>query len=211
MSDLFREKITSVEELTDVLGGSPGKLAANKVIHHLDTHCKNFLQLSPIVFISTSHQDGTCDVSPRGDHPGFTLVVDDTHLVIPDRPGNKRVDSMRNILVNPQIGLIFLIPGLEETLRINGKAWIIQDKKYLEQLEIRGHIPTLGIGIEIEECFIHCAKALKRSSLWNPTAWPEKEALPSIPKMIADHVKLEDHTPESIKVDLEESYTKRLY
>ncbi|WP_078543358.1 pyridoxamine 5'-phosphate oxidase family protein [Litchfieldia alkalitelluris] len=211
MSEIFKNKVASIDELTALIGGTPSKIASNKVITTLDKHCKNFIKMSPFLLMSTSHRNGTCDVSPRGDQPGFVYIVDEKHIIIPDRPGNKRMDSMRNILTNPYVGLLFLIPGVEETLRINGKAYIIKDQEYLRKMTVNGHIPTLGIGVEIEECFIHCAKAFKRSDLWNPASWPNKEKRPSVHKMIADHVKLPGLTERDVMIALDESYKKRLY
>ncbi|MHA7966727.1 MSMEG_1061 family FMN-dependent PPOX-type flavoprotein [Paenibacillus sp. CAU 1782] len=118
-----------------------------------------------MLFLSTSDDKGFCDVSPRGDMPGSVTILDEKHFVIPERPGNRRIDSMRNILLNPRVGIIFIIPGLEETLRINGKAFVIKDNEILDLMKTNDKKPLLGIGVEVEECFIHCAKAFKRSKL----------------------------------------------
>ncbi|WP_139488040.1 pyridoxamine 5'-phosphate oxidase family protein [Brevibacillus dissolubilis] len=207
----FRQTISSEEELQELLGGKPSQLASNKVITQLDQHCRDFIAKSPFLFLSTSNREGLCDASPRGDAPGFVMVLDDKTILIPERPGNRRVDSMRNILSNPHVGLLFLIPGLEETLRINGRACLVQDQDLLEQMQVKGRTPLLGIGVEVEECFVHCAKAFKRSGLWQSESWLEPQELPSVPKMLADHVKLPGMTGESVAELLEESYTKRLY
>jgi PPOX class probable FMN-dependent enzyme len=207
---LFNETITTKEEPRSLIG-TPSELAVHKVISELDEHCRHFITQSPFLFMSTSDQTGQCDVTPRGDAPGFVLILNNKHLVIPERPGNRRMDSMYNIIENPHAGLIFVIPGLEETLRINGRACIIRDQSLLEQMQVKGRNPVLGIGIEIEECFIHCAKAFKRSHLWNPESWPKKEKLPSIPSMMAAHIKRPDISAELIEQSLAESYTKRLY
>ncbi|WP_377888088.1 MSMEG_1061 family FMN-dependent PPOX-type flavoprotein [Alkalihalobacillus sp. R86527] len=206
MSDVFLEKVQTVEELQS-LGGKPGKLAANKVIPFLDENCELFISHSPFLTIATSAQDGS-DVSPRGDQPGFVKVIDQRHLLIPERPGNKRMDSLKNILENPYVGLLFIVPGRDETLRINGKACIVKDQSLLEGCEAFGKVPVLGIGVEVMECFIHCGKALKRSHLFEQEYWPSNEKLPSAAKMLADHAKLES---ESVSKSLKESYTQRLY
>ncbi|MFE8698886.1 pyridoxamine 5'-phosphate oxidase family protein [Cytobacillus sp. FJAT-53684] len=206
----FKQIVTSEDELRSLLG-TPGKTAANKTIHHLDVHCKEFISKSPIVFISTSDTTGQCDTSPRGDEPGFIHIIDDHHFVIPERPGNKRMDSLRNIVANPHIGLLFVIPGLEETLRINGTAQIIKDADILEKMTSHGKTPLLGIAIKAEECYIHCAKAFKRSKLWQPDSWLQQSALPYPPKILADHINMPDINSETIKAALEESYSKRLY
>ncbi|QED46320.1 pyridoxamine 5'-phosphate oxidase family protein [Cytobacillus dafuensis] len=207
---LFHEIITSEEELRSLLG-TPGKNAANKVINHLDHHCKEFISKSPIVFVSTSNADGHCDTSPRGDFPGFVHIMDDHHFVIPERPGNKRMDTLRNILENPYIGLLFVIPGLEETLRINGKAGVIKDPDILENMTAFGKTPLLGVAVQVEECYIHCAKAFKRSKLWQPETWLLQSDLPYPPQILADHINIQGVDVENVKASLEESYEKRLY
>lgn len=207
---LFKNTISSEDELRSLLG-FPGELVQNKVISHLDKHCLEFISKSPFLLMATSDNNGTCDVSPRGDAPGFVEVLDQSHIVIPERPGNRKIDSMRNILSNPKVGLIFIIPGLEETLRINGIACIIRDEELLKPMEVNGKIPVLGIGIKVEECFIHCAKAFKRSKLWNPDMWLHKEKLPNIAKMISDHVRLPGMDAEKVDKALQDSYSNRLY
>lgn len=206
----FKQTIKTIEELREVMG-EPSKLAKNKVIRHLDPHCLEFIAKSPICFLSTADEQGFCDVSPRGDQPGFARVLNEKYLLIPERPGNKRVDSMRNILTNPRIGLIFLIPGLEETLRVNGKATLVRDEELLQQMMVRGQAPKLAIAVEVEECFIHCAKALKRSQLWQSETWLVSEERPSASKMLHAHANLQDTSLEEVEQLLDESYTKRLY
>lgn len=206
----FQKTISTEEELRALIG-FPSQLVENKPIDHLDEHCRRFLAQSPFALISTSNSGGDCDVSPRGDAPGFVMVLDEKHLLIPDRPGNRRSDSMRNILSNPHASLLFLIPGLEETLRVNGRACIVQDQDLLEQMAVHGRVPLLGIGIEVEECYVHCAKALKRSKLWQPGSWPAAEALPNMAQMLADHAKLPGMSAKEVAEALHDSYTKRLY
>lgn len=209
-TERFQELISSEEELRSILG-YPSEVVSRKSISHLDPHCRHFIALSPFLLLATANSSGACDVSPRGDAPGFVVVLDDGCLIIPDRPGNRRVDSLRNILSNPQVGLIFIIPGLEETLRVNGRASVVRDQELLQQMEVKGRTPLLGIGVEVEECFIHCAKAFKRSQLWNKESWPQREGLPSTAQILADHVKLPGITAKEISESLHESYTKRLY
>ncbi|MDQ0060032.1 pyridoxamine 5'-phosphate oxidase family protein [Paenibacillus harenae] len=206
----FKDILTSENEIRDLLG-YPSEVVKRKTIHHIDVHCRNFISMSPILFISTSDKEGFCDVSPRGDAPGSVLVLDEKHLVIPERPGNRRMDSLRNILSNPRVGIIFIIPGLEETLRVNGQAYIIKDENILDQMKAKEKKPLLGIGIEVEECFIHCAKAFKRSGVWDSKTWMEGDALPSIPTILSDHVNSTEFTEEVIRRGLQESYEKRLY
>ncbi|MGH2317650.1 pyridoxamine 5'-phosphate oxidase family protein [Planococcus sp. SE5232] len=206
----FPNTIKTVEELREITG-KPSELVNNKVISYIDEHCSGFIAKSPFLTLSTADESGFCDVSPRGDKAGFVYVLNDKQLIIPERPGNKRMDSMRNILSNPNIGLLFLIPGLGETLRINGKASVIHDEELLEKMAVNGKSPLLGIGVEVEECFIHCAKAFKRSELWNPETWADKEELPKGAKILAAHAKLPNVDEEAIGKLLEKSYRDSLY
>ncbi|GAA4878383.1 pyridoxamine 5'-phosphate oxidase family protein [Paenibacillus vulneris] len=203
----FQQVISSEQELRDILG-YPSEVVNRKVVSAIDSHCKDYIARSPFVLIATADGEGKCDVSPRGDAPGFVLVLDEQRLVIPERPGNRRMDSLRNIVSNPNIGLIFLIPGLEETLRVNGKAYVIKDEALLNQMQAHGKAPLLGIGVEVEECYMHCAKAFKRSMLWNPESWLDKEQLPVPARILAKHT---GSTEEQITRSLDESYRLRLY
>jgi PPOX class probable FMN-dependent enzyme len=205
-----QEFISTESELT-VLIGSPSELVQHKVISIIDEHCRDFIAKSPFIFISTSDSIGKCDVSPRGDSAGFVQVVDDKHIVIPDRPGNKRIDSLRNILSNPEIGLVFLIPGLGETLRINGRAFLTKNSELLKTMAVNGIVPLVGIVVAVEECFLHCAKAFRRSKLWESESWLNRNVLPSASNILSAHAKLEGMTSEVIAVRLEEGYSKRLY
>jgi hypothetical protein len=208
--NIFKNLISTEEELRDLLG-YPSELVQNKVVCRLDAHCLEFISKSPFLLMATSDNKRLCDVSPRGDAPGFVTVLDETHFIIPERPGNRKIDSMRNILSNPKVGLIFIIPGLEETLRINGNACIIRDEGLLKQMEVNGKIPVVSIGVTVEECFVHCAKAFKRSNLWNPNLWLEKEVLPNMAKMLSDHARLPGMDAEKVEKALQDSYTNRLY
>jgi len=210
MQKPFKQILSSEAEIRDLLG-YPSEVVKRKAIQSLDAHCRNFISMSPLLFISTADDQGLCDVSPRGDDPGSVLVLDEHHLVIPERPGNRRNDSLRNILLNPRIGMIFIIPGLEETLRVNGKAFVIKDENILEQMKSRDKQPLLGIGVEVEECFIHCAKAFKRSKVWDNESWADNDALPSVSAILKDHVNSIEFTEDVIRKGLEESYEKRLY
>ena len=206
----FKEQITTEEELQALIG-TPSELASRKVIASLDDHCRTFIAQSPFIILSTSSSSGKCDASPRGDAPGFIQVLDEKHLLIPERPGNRRTDSMRNILANPHVGLLLIIPGLEETLRINGKACLVRDPSLLERMAVNGRTPLVGIGVEVEECFLHCAKAIKRSGLWTPETWPAADSLPSPAHMLADHARIPGVTFHEVSTQLKKSYTKRLY
>lgn len=203
-------KINSFDELRTMFG-EPSELAKRKVISYIDEHCRNYIAHSPFLVLSTSDENGYSDASPRGDAPGFVLVLEENRLVIPDRPGNKRMDSLKNILSNPRVGLLFLIPGMSETLRVNGKASLTQEPDLLGRMKAGGKNPLLGIVVEVEECYIQCGKALKRSGLWNPESWADSSALPSGAEILAAHAKLPGSSEANIKVRLEEGYKNRLY
>ncbi|OLS36906.1 pyridoxamine 5'-phosphate oxidase family protein [Bacillus sp. MRMR6] len=204
---IFNEVVGSKEELRS-FHGKPSMVAKNKVITNIDEHIREFLALSPFLVVSTSDKEGKCDVSPRGDHPGFVMVLNEKQILIPERPGNNRLDSLTNILENPQVGLLFFIPGLRETLRINGKACLVRDEDQLEQMAVNGKRPLVAIAVDVEECFVHCAKALIRSELWNPESWTEQEYLLMPSKMLAVHAKIDS---ETVEARLKESYEKKLY
>jgi PPOX class probable FMN-dependent enzyme len=206
----FRHVLSAERELRELMG-EPSELAVKKQLSALDAHCRAFIAQSPFVLLATADAAGRCDVSPKGDVPGFVLVLDDKHLVVPDRPGNRRLDGMRNLVENPHIGLIFLIPGREETLRVNGRAWIVQDEELLERTAAMGKRPKVAIGVEVEECFLHCAKAFKRSKLWQAQQWPAPSAVASMAQMLLDHTKPADMTLEQMERRLQEGYTKQLY
>jgi len=159
-----RRRITDLSTLR-ALVGTPGERAVRKQLPALDQHCLNFIEQSPFMLLGTSGADGRCDVSPKGDRPGFVLALDGTTIVIPDRPGNKRLDSLQNILANPHVGLLFLIPGMDETLRVNGTAEIVQDDDLFERLAVDGRRPQLAIVVHVQETFLHCARSFLRARL----------------------------------------------
>lgn len=168
--------------------GTPGELAAKKQLTYLDKHAKRFLELCPFLVISTQGADGLGDVSPKGDAPGFVAVLDDRTILIPDRPGNNRIDTLGNLTENPGVGILFMIPGVNETLRINGRAKVIADTGMLTRFAVRERLPKTGILVEVEEMYLHCAKALVRSKLWEDDYKVERKVLPSLGQMIADQV-----------------------
>ncbi|PQD95712.1 phosphohydrolase [Pradoshia eiseniae] len=205
---MFNRTIHTREALQELVG-TPSNLAVHKVIDSLDRHCEDFIAKSPLLLLATADKSGSCDVSPRGDQPGFVSILNQKHLLIPERRGNKRIDSLYNILENPHVGLIFLIPGLRETLRVNGKASIVTDEELLAPLAVSNTIPLAGIGVEVEECFLHCGKAMIRSNLWNPAAWLLDQELPRAAEILAAHAKITTQT--EIETSLNEGYRKRLY
>ena len=187
--------VQSLEELR-ALVGTHHEAVVQKSIGLISEEAKGFIVQSPLLFLSTSSRDGACDVSPRGDAPGFVHVANPQQLVIPERPGNKRVDSLCNILENPHVGLLFLIPGMEEVLRVNGRATVIKEHPVLELLKLKNKAPLLGIVVEVEECFIHCPRALNHSGIWEQDSWPAKEQLPSSMDIFQSHLKISGYTRE---------------
>jgi PPOX class probable FMN-dependent enzyme len=183
----FKKIVDTEQQLRDVLG-RPSERAALKDQARLDEHFRAFIAASPFLILGTSNASGQVDCSPKGDGPGFVTVLDETHLAIPDRIGNNRLDGMRNILANGHVGLIFLIPGREDTLRVNGRAWIVQDDDILDAMVMKDKRPPFAIGVEVEEAFMHCPRAFMRAGLWKPETWPDATAVPSMTKMMWDHI-----------------------
>jgi hypothetical protein len=181
--------ISTHEALRDVVGESK-PMTSKKILGHIDEHARTLIAHSPFCLLATSAPDGSCDVSPRGDPAGSVLVLDDKTLVLADRPGNKLVDSFRNILDNPHAGLLFIIPGMNETLRVNGRATIVSDAPFFDDLMVKGKRPQLAIVIEVRELYMHCAKAFLRSSLWRPETWPERSELPTLGCILRDQLNL---------------------
>ena len=206
----FTEVVSTEEELRALLG-HPSELVIKKVQTRLDEHCRAFISMAPFMLLGTTDAEGNCDVSPRGDGPGFVLVLDEQTLIIPDRPGNKRFDSLRNIIATGAVGLLFMIPTVGETLRVNGRARLVRDPDLLARLEAQGKVPALAIAVEIDEAFIQCAKALKRSHLWEPERWPDGAALTSRARMFIDHASVTGVSVEEMEASLAKSYKERLY
>ena len=177
--------ITSEQELRD-LYGHPGERAVAKERPVLNADCRAFIAHAPFLVMGTAGADGRCDVSPKGDAPGFVHVLDERHLAIPDRLGNNRLDGLRNILENDHVGLIFFIPGREDTLRVNGRARIARDEALLDRLAVNGKRPVTALVVEVEQAFMHCARAFKRAGLWEPARWPETTEVRSMQRMIWD-------------------------
>jgi PPOX class probable FMN-dependent enzyme len=184
----FRHPITTVEELRAIVA-PPREAAVRKQISALDEHCRDFIARSPFVFIATSNAAGDCDVSPKGDAAGFVQVLDEHSLVIPDRRGNQRLDSMQNIIENPHIGLLFIIPGAEWTLRVNGRAMLVRDDDIRERLAAQGVVPELAIAVEVEEAFLHCPKCFLRAKLWDTDEWMPREEQPSFAAILKAQTK----------------------
>lgn len=201
-------EVTSEAELRELLG-HPAPHAANKArstLHPLD---REWLAHSPLCLIATSGRDGSCDVSPKGDPPGFVKVLDERTVAIPDRPGNRRADGFRNILQNPHVGLVHLLPGRGDTLRINGRARILRDAPFFDEMTVRGHRPRLALVVQVEEVYYHCSKAFLRSSAWDPGTW-EPAALPSRARM-SKALERQDDPLELLEQHYGPAYAEKLY
>ncbi|RBY92851.1 pyridoxamine 5'-phosphate oxidase family protein [Blastococcus sp. TF02A-30] len=193
------EEITSEAQLRELLGEpTPAALGKERTaLHELD---RAWLAASPFCLVATSAADGSCDVSPKGDPPGFTLVLDDRTIAVPERAGNRRADGYRNVLANPHVGLIYLLPGRTDTLRINGRARLVTDAGLLDRMVVKGHRPVLAVVVEIEQVFSHCGKAFLRSGLWDVGTWQ--------PDAVASRARIAQalERPEESLADLERYY-----
>jgi PPOX class probable FMN-dependent enzyme len=175
---LTRETIDTDDALRALLG-EPLALVCAKVASRLNPLTRQFIERSPFLCLATANAEGRCDVSPRGDPRGFVRILDDATLLVPERPGNRLADSLYNILSNPRVGLLFVIPGVTDTFRVNGRATLTSDKELLAPSEVEGKVPKLGILVDIEEAFTHCSKAFLRSKLWDPGEFIDRSALPT--------------------------------
>ena len=190
--------------------GEPIPIVRDKEMPRLDNYCRRFIEMSPFLCLGTVGADGHIDMSPRGDPPGFVRVLDDTTILIPDRQGNQRVDSMQNIIDNPRIGLIFFLPGVEETLRIRGRVSITSDPDLLGPLALNGKTPKLGFLIEIDQVFFQCAKALIRSKLWDPATPIKRSEFPSFAQITRDQRRPDAEIAE-VEAMIQENYETQLY
>ena len=202
--------VPSESALRDIMG-SPMDLAVRKQLGRLDRYCREFIARSPFLCIGTADADGKADVSPRGDPPGFVQVLDDNTLIIPDRPGNNRLDTMSNIMANPNVGLLFFIPGFEDTLRVNGRATIVNDPAVLSRAAVHGKAPKVAIRVTVDEAFLHCAKAFKRSRLWDPASRVDRKEMPSLAKMILEQTAPLQKPPTAQEVTEADRYVENDY
>ena len=200
--------VEDLEELRE-LYGPPGERSLKKQLTRFDKHCRAFIARSPLLVMASSDPSGRCDASPKGDAPGFVQVLDDQTLLIPDRLGNNRVDTIGNLLERPGVGLIFFVPGLNETLRVNGRARITTDPALLEPLAVNRKVPRSGILVAAEEVYFHCGKALIRSDLWNPEKQLGRSEFPSLGRILADQIG--GMSVEEAERATAESYRTRLY
>jgi PPOX class probable FMN-dependent enzyme len=203
--------IEDVAEIREIYG-EPGERAVKKQLPRLEKHSRAFIALSPLVVIASADPSGRVDASPKGDAPGFVRVIDDETLLIPDRLGNNRIDTISNLLAAPGVGLIFFVPGLRETLRINGRAQITTDLALLEPCAVQGKLPRSGILVAADEVYFHCGKALIRSDLWNPEKMLKHSDFPSLGRIIAEQIGVADKKSiEASEAYTADGYRTRLY
>lgn len=189
--------------------GPMSALVAAKALPALDRHCRAFIALSPFLVIATADGEGHADASPKGDAPGFVAVEDEATLLIPDRPGNRRIDSFRNLLANPHVGIIFFVPGINETLRVNGTADIVTDAAALAPHAARGKAPATGLRVHVAEAYFHCGKSSIRAGLWDASRHVPRGAFPSLGQVLADQTRMT--TAADADASLAVAYRDRLY
>jgi PPOX class probable FMN-dependent enzyme len=209
MGEPSRTALTDESELR-ALYGEPMARALKKDVAHLDQMCRRLIAASPMVFVATHSAEGHCDVTPRGGPPGFVTVLDEHRLAIPDATGNRRLDTLTNVVATGSAGLIFVIPGRDTTLRVNGPAWVSAEPALLAELNPVGKPPRTAIVVEAEEAYAHCPKAFVRSKLWDPATWPAAEDLPSAAEVSHAHARDPELTVEEVERQQQESLLRRL-
>jgi len=203
--------INAFDDLRDHVG-EPRQAVFDKQLDHLDRHCRDFIERSPIALLATADAQGRCDCSPRGGPPGFARVLDERRLAIPDYTGNRRQDSHSNVLENPHVGLLFLLPGMGETLRVNGRASLSRAPELLEDLPTGGaKAPRLALVVAVQEAYLHCPKAFIRGGVWDPSTWTPADERPSAAEIYRDHRDTPGLTAAQVQVELEESVRERLW
>jgi hypothetical protein len=205
----FSDVVATEAQYRNVMG-HPSELVLRKHVRALDRHGRAFVAKSPFAFVASADAAGNIDVSPKGDAPGFVRVLDDATLAIPDRPGNRTAATFCNLLQNPRVGLFFLIPGRQETLRVKGAAMIVRDRWLREELVASGKAPDFAIVVRVEEVFFHCPKCMIRSRLWDPEHWPDTAGMASFAQAVVDAGRLEE-TPDEIQALLDKNVRERLY
>ena len=208
--------VFETEEALRAAMGHPMELAMRKALPALDKYCRAFIERAPLMCLGTADAQGRTDVSPRGDLPGFVLVLDAHTLFIPERPGNARYDSLTNILSNPRVGLLFFVPGYEDMLRVNGRARLIHDDALMTRCTVNGKAPKIGIEVSVQEAYLHCAKALRRSKLWDASTQRDRAELPSLGKMILEQTAEAGTAPtddivRTVDELIDENYRTTLY
>ncbi len=209
LQNRFSDPITTSEQLREILG-SPSPIARDKVINHIDSYCAEFIENSPFVVLSTRGPNGEMDLSPRGDPAGFVKIIDERTLVIPDRLGNNRADTFSNLIANPEVGLIFLVPGKRETLRVSGVGQLVRDQGLREELAHNGRVPHLVMAVQVNRVMFQCSKCMVRSKLWQPGEWADVSGMSSLAEAIKVHSNLSESIAEIDDV-IARSESDRLY
>lgn len=209
MEARFEELIATRGRLRE-LNKLPNYRVSNKAIDHIDDICRRFIAASPFVMVASRGADGRLDVSPKGDPPGFVAVLDSKTLVIPDRLGNNRLDTFENLLVHPEVGLFFIIPGHGDTLRVSGKGQIVRDSALQNSLAVNGQAPNLALVVGVEEAFIHCPKCMVRSRLWTQEQWPDRSDVATLAETMVAHGALAETVPE-MQAIIDNDGATRLY
>jgi uncharacterized protein len=208
MTRLRAHQVRSIDEVYQH-NGVPNEAITNKHTSYLTPLIEQFIYRSPFFMIATADGEGNCDVSPKGDPAGCVKILDPRTIVIPDRAGNRRVDGHRNLLENPHIGLIFVIPNVDETVRVNGRAFITADPELLASLQMKGRAPNLAIVVEIDEAYMHCARAFLRSGLWQPETWPDPDSVPTLRAIMCEQKDMPP--PDESTGKRQEEYRSVLY
>jgi PPOX class probable FMN-dependent enzyme len=202
--------VTSIASLRELVS-PPSELVRKKVLNRLDPHARAFIAQSPMVMLGTHGHDGQVDVSPRGDPPGFVKTHGDRWMLIPERPGNRRADTLRNVIETGEVGLLFMVPGMAETLRVNGRAWVTTAPELLAPMAVEGKVPELGIAVRVRENYLHCGRCTHRARFWDPATWPPPGALPPLARMLVDQVEIPGLEVDVLATVLDEMYAKELY
>jgi len=205
----YKNIIKTEEQFRDIMG-HPNERVSSKVLNHLDQNCQTFIQKTPFIILSTANKQGQQDTSPKGDPAGFIKIINPNTIAIPERLGNRKADSFTNIIENPNVGLLFMIPGKKETLRASGTAIIVRDQNIREDLAFNNKLPDFAFIITIKEAYFHCAKCMTRSKLWQAEHWPNQDGLPTLGKTMVDAGKLE-LSAEEMDALIEKDYKNRLY
>lgn len=208
------EHLINDEKMLRSLYGETHPLAVKKCLPALDDYCLDYILRSPFLCLSTQHTNGTADVSPRGDPAGFVHIIDRNTVAIPDRPGNNRLDSLSNIISNPSVGLLFFVPGFDDTLRVNGHAFLSRDPELLSSMIVKKRTPSLAIVVEIREAFLHCAKAFRRARLWEADTFQDRKLLPSLAAIVTEQssgVAVKSSDAAELEKGLEEEYQQTMY
>jgi uncharacterized protein len=209
MQGRFEEVVTTRERLRE-LNKLPSHRVSNKAIDHIDEICRRFIEACPFVMVASRGADGRLDLSPKGDPPGFVAVLDEKTIAIPDRLGNNRLDTFENLLIHPEVGLFFIIPGNGDTLRVSGKGQIVRDSALQARLAVNGKPPNLVLIVAVEEAFMHCPKCMVRSRLWKPELWPDRGNVPTLAQAMVAHGALTETIPE-MQAIIDNDGEKRLY